>query len=1793
MFSPAEKTNQPATVVQLKAQQQSFFRKAEEESFFGGNERPSFFNTPVQPKLAVSSPDDPQEKEADAVAETVMRMPDPATSISASSEEKLDKKEKEEVQAKIEAPAISKISRKEDEGEEIQAKHISTIYRMSDESLDSGFSDSYSAGGGATEMISRKKSGTYHSDIIQRSGRSPPRESIPFEQTLSSSKGSGSALPGDTREFMESRFNADFSGVRIHTGATAQAMSSNIHAQAFAHGNDIYFNEGKFSPQTESGGTLLAHELTHTIQQGTSPIQPKSDHTKNAVARKEIKPALISVPIKNLNSGQVHLQRRIINESLLSQIDFSSKSGGHQLPQEAKNYLEDYYKTNLSDILIFTDNEVASLCRAAGFKAFTKDKYIGIIPSAFDPESEDGAVLLSDQVAKSLRQRGIRSTAADGNDTGGANTLISQILAAVKENKAKEENPAKGTKGPSPEIESKAIKQEQAGKEDVKKTDKKGDGKKLKKAKRKEKDKEIISIKPAKTNPKKSPTTPDEDPAFQKVVKKTREIAKGQKQHEDAEKKSAEAQNSAEAVPKEAESKAQNRKTDGLGEAAKEDKPFDTAAFKADLLKKIEEITPKNLEEATEFKENNKIEGVKSAMGEKVSSEKQNTTGPVNNAVQQPLQVNNGDNKQPVPLPPTPKGPLPANSGAKNAAPKNKLDSEISMEQQSQSLDEEMKANNVTEDQLASSNEPTFTEALDEKKNAQKDAVEKPNEYRKEEALTLKEAKADVNEKSVQTMVGMHGARGKNFEASVAQQQTAKQKDELERANVSIKIEGIYKSAEEKVTIALAAADTEANRIFDEGAEAARVQFENYVDVKMLEYKRRRYSGFWGGLRWAKDKLFGMPDEVNRFYSDGRELYLKKMDEVITEVANVVTTKLNEAKQAITNGKKEIDEYVSTLPKNLKDVGKEAAESIQDKFDALEQSVNDKRDGLIDGLAKKYVENVKKLDDRIGELKEANKGLVDKAIGFLKKVWQVIKDLTNLFTTILARLASIIGVILSSPSCFFENLGKAFKTGFENFKNKFTEYLEIGLMEWLATNLGINGIELPKKFDASAIFSLALQVMGITKVHIKERAVAMLGERKVSLLEKAGGLIYRVYNEGLGVIWDMIVEKLSDFKELIWDAIKSFIQKSIIEAALVFILSLLNPIGAFIKVCMAIYDFLMMLVRFKDRIIELLDTILSAVMNIASGAVESAAAMIEKALAKSISVIIGFLAALLHLNNIFAKIREIITRIQKRVEKALDWVIMKAYSLVGKFVEGALNLEDKAIAAVEKGKQAVVGAGKKVAGAVMGWLGLKKEFTAADGKHHELFFQGQGESAVLIIKSDPTPYTNFLNSYLEQLKKDRQESEIDPVTGKTKSQVITDAKVIAGQIETEKKKKIATYPGVDDKEKETNKAAEVDKLLTKLASLSVPLFGAAKDKPKDDEIVVPAGANNNDFATAQEAKLIWNTKKVTEHGSGPDNSAKHAVYDKIDFRQKGGGSYYIRGHLINDNLGGPGKWNNMTALSRTANHEHEEKVESKVKAAFKIGAVIRYKVEATGNQNVKKATAADKNKFTKIADFATALPYLEQITEAESKVPTTIACEAYTMKKKGEAWKDDKRIVADTITFSIGDYSDYELGKLGGMVTLDLDKLKEEARKSDLTFAQFKNQDKIHINSIDRLDAAMVGELEKIFAESERDHAKKEELNRIPDDITTWSAFTAGRVFYNIKTDNAYNEVEKAFNAKQTGLRNKAIAEAKTKAINAQPGAFANMNWLDFKIAEKINFKADADETSEIAKIESAFRSKQ
>ena len=78
----------------------------------------------------------------------------------------------------------------------------------------------------------------------------------------------GAPLPATVRHEMEIRFGSDLSDVKVHPGSPATYHEKSAAGGAFAFGSDIYFSAGKYSPTTEEGKALLAHELAHVVQQG-------------------------------------------------------------------------------------------------------------------------------------------------------------------------------------------------------------------------------------------------------------------------------------------------------------------------------------------------------------------------------------------------------------------------------------------------------------------------------------------------------------------------------------------------------------------------------------------------------------------------------------------------------------------------------------------------------------------------------------------------------------------------------------------------------------------------------------------------------------------------------------------------------------------------------------------------------------------------------------------------------------------------------------------------------------------------------------------------------------------------------------------------------------------------------------------------------------------------------------------------------------------------------------------------------------------------------------------------------------------------------------------------------------------------------------------------------------------------------------------------------------------------------------------------------------------------------------
>jgi len=119
--------------------------------------------------------------------------------------------------------------------------------------------------------------------------------SFDLESRLNASKGGGSVLAPEVRAFMEPRFGADFSSVRVHTGGEAVQMNRQLGAQAFAHGSDIYYGAGK-SPGKDD---LTAHELTHTVQQmgGAKEIAQTKTEVIQRFAPAAVAPAVAFGPV--------------------------------------------------------------------------------------------------------------------------------------------------------------------------------------------------------------------------------------------------------------------------------------------------------------------------------------------------------------------------------------------------------------------------------------------------------------------------------------------------------------------------------------------------------------------------------------------------------------------------------------------------------------------------------------------------------------------------------------------------------------------------------------------------------------------------------------------------------------------------------------------------------------------------------------------------------------------------------------------------------------------------------------------------------------------------------------------------------------------------------------------------------------------------------------------------------------------------------------------------------------------------------------------------------------------------------------------------------------------------------------------------------------------------------------------------------------------------------------------------------------------------------------------------------
>ncbi|MBD2514355.1 DUF4157 domain-containing protein [Nostoc sp. FACHB-973] len=215
-----------------------------------------------------------------------------------------EEEEEEELQMKsLDTSTLQRESLpQEEEEEELQMKSLdtSTLQRESlpqeeeEEELQMKSLDTTTL---QRESLPEEEEELQMKPMVQRQAKGGMAANPDLEASINQARGSGQPMADNIREPMEQAFGADFSGVKVHTDGQSDELNQSIQARAFTTGQDVFFRQGEYNPGSRGGQELLAHELTHVVQQNGEAVQRSSQLTDTSSPptmeiSKQVKPAI-------------------------------------------------------------------------------------------------------------------------------------------------------------------------------------------------------------------------------------------------------------------------------------------------------------------------------------------------------------------------------------------------------------------------------------------------------------------------------------------------------------------------------------------------------------------------------------------------------------------------------------------------------------------------------------------------------------------------------------------------------------------------------------------------------------------------------------------------------------------------------------------------------------------------------------------------------------------------------------------------------------------------------------------------------------------------------------------------------------------------------------------------------------------------------------------------------------------------------------------------------------------------------------------------------------------------------------------------------------------------------------------------------------------------------------------------------------------------------------------------------------------------------------------------------------
>lgn len=414
----------------------------------------------------------------------------------------------------------------------------------------------------------------------------------------------------------------------------------------------------------------------------------------------------------------------------------------------------------------------------------------------------------------------------------------------------------------------------------------------------------------------------------------------------------------------------------------------------------------------------------------------------------------------------------------------------------------------------------------------------------------------------------------------------------------------------------------------------------------------------------------------------------------------------------------------------------------------------------------------------------------------------------------LKKAGAAFNTIIKAPGQFIGYLVKAGKAGFNMFKSNILQHLQRGILDWLLGSLAGANLYIPKSFALPELLKFGLSVVGATWENVRAKLVEATNETTVKVLETTFDIVKTLVTEGPAAAWQQLLETLSNLKSMVMDAIIDYVKGKVIEIAIEKVLSFLNPAGAFIQALLAIYRTISFVVSKLQQIGAVVAALIDGIAAIASGNIGPASAKVESVLARGLSLAINFLANFAGLGNVSKKVIEIINKIRKPVDNALDklvaWIVNQARK-IGKLV---------------------VSGGKAVVKGVLKAFGSPISFSGGD-ESHRLWVDIKGDPQVMMA-STPKKLSTYLGEFRTK-------------AGKLRGKKKTDTLGAIGAIEPDVKKieklgreaKAASSASADQKEA-TQKERDATALEKKIQSKLVIILDNLKvDVPDQVKPAIP------------------------------------------------------------------------------------------------------------------------------------------------------------------------------------------------------------------------------------------------------------------------------------------------------------------------------------------------------------------